>query len=291
MERAAEGGFVKGNCAPIRVTILLDNEVAADRGLVPEHGFSALIERVSDRILFDTGQGPGLVRNAGLLGKNLDNLSAVVLSHGHSDHTGGLAYVVDQNPGIEVVAHPKCLSRYVATPAGKAFSSSMRASPQQRSPESTKPHFRLTSEFEQIRDQAWFTGQVPRIFHGAWKGLRFLPVHRVLNRDIIEDDASLLLATASGYVLLLGCAHAGVRNILEWVREAKGIDEIHAVVGGTHLGFLDKSETTAVIDAFERFRVQCVATAHCTGAGPNRALKSHFGNRFSVAAAGTTWVF
>lgn len=282
---------MKGKCAPIRITILVDNEVAPDRGLVPEHGFSALIERVSDRILFDTGQGPALARNAEVLGKNLGNLNAVVLSHGHSDHTGGLAYVVEQNPGIEVVAHPKCLSRYLATPPGKAFYRSMDSTRGEQSPLSAKAHFRLTSEFEQIRDQVWFTGRVPRNFNGPWKGLGLFTVHKLLSRDIIEDDASLLWSTSSGYVLLLGCAHAGVRNILEWVRQVKGIDEIHAVIGGTHLGFLEESETIAVIEAFERFRVQCVATAHCTGARPNRGLKAHFGDRFSVAAAGTTWVF
>lgn len=282
---------MKGSLPTIRVTILVDNNVLPDRGLLPEHGFSALIERTPDRILFDTGQGPALVRNADFLGKELVNLSTVVLSHGHSDHTGGLPHVVDRNPGIEVVAHPKCLSRYLGSRRGKASSSTMGAPLEPRAPKTAKAHFRLTSDFEEIRYNIWFTGWVPRNSDRAREGWRLFQAFKVFGRDIIEDDASLLFATSSGYVLLLGCAHAGVRNILEYVRQKRGIEQIHAVIGGTHLGFLKEPETRAVIEAFERFGVQCVATAHCTGAGPNRALKSHFGNRFSLAAAGATFEF
>lgn len=282
---------MKGNPPAIRVTILVDNTVVSDRGLLPEHGFSALIERISDRILFDTGQGPALVRNAEILGKDLTNLSAVVLSHRHSDHTGGLAHVLDQNPGIEVVAHPKCLSRFLASHRGTASSSPQGTPLEPRIPETAQAHFRLTSDFEEIRDKVWFTGWIPRNSQLGRKGLRLIPLFKTIGRDIIEDDASLLFATSSGYVLLLGCAHAGVRNILEHVRKQRGIDQIHAVIGGTHLGFVGESETIAVIEAFERFGVQCVATAHCTGAGPNRVLKDHFRDRFAEATAGTTFFF
>jgi len=107
----------------------------------------------------------------------------------------------------------------------------------------------------------------------------------------MEDDVSLLLDTRSGWVVAFGCAHAGVRNILQHMKEQMEIDSIWGVLGGTHLGFAAESETFAVIEVLESFRVKFVATAHCTGTGPNRILKDHFGDRFHDAYAGAVFEF
>ena len=109
--------------------------------------------------------------------------------------------------------------------------------------------------------------------------------------DTVEDDASLIIETYSGPVLLLGCAHAGLRNILYHIREQLGIERINAVIGGTHLGPADEEEIVRAIAALEEFKVECIAPGHCTGVGPGKVLKAHFGSRFVGAAAGMIFDF
>jgi len=252
-----------------------------------EHGFAAMIERDGLRMLFDTGQGPALAHNAPILGVDLSGLNTVALSHGHYDHTGGLLHVTRLNPGIRVVAHPKALGGHMALNDDETIPHDIGLPHRPKSLEEHGARFHLTTRFEEILDRVWFTGWIPRKNESRQDKRLLTPDMDGWRPDIIEDDASLVLETNSGFALLLGCAHAGVRNILEHVKQEKGIDRIHAVVGGTHLGFSGASETVEVIRALESFGVQCVATAHCTGEAANLALRNHFGDRFRIARAGT----
>lgn len=273
-----------------RITILVDNNVLPGMGLIPEHGFSCLVERNDYRFLFDTGRLPALEHNARVLGVDLYGLHLVVLSHGHYDHTGGLLHVAHLNPGLRVIAHPAALSSHL-TLADRSHPREIGIPHTRESLEETHTVFDTTPEFTEILDGVWFTGEVPRrvVQRGDERlaqkyGDQFI-------QDIIPDDASLLIETAAGPILLLGCAHAGIRNIMEHVREKLGIEQIYAVIGGTHLGMLEKSATAAAIKALEEFHVQIVAPTHCTGPGPSEVLRHHFGERFRAACAGTVFEF
>jgi len=274
-----------------RITILVDNNVGPEPGLVAEHGFAALIERARDRILFDTGQGPALIRNAATLGIDLSTLTSVVLSHGHYDHTGGLLHCVYKNPGVTVVAHPKALNLHFKLQKGEGAPKSIGIPHQRELMEHCGARFHLTEDFEEISQGVWFTGYVPRDFSHNKDGRLVIPSADGFQPDMIEDDASLLLDTRSGFVLLLGCAHAGVRNILEYVCRKAGIDRLHAVVGGTHLGFSPQSETYAAIAVLEQFDVRLLAPAHCTGPGPSGLLQAYFQERFRRAQVGSVFEF
>lgn len=274
-----------------RITILVDNNVQPGTGLMPEHGFSALIERPTERALFDTGQGPALVRNSLVLKTDLEGLALVALSHGHYDHTGGLLFAARLNPGLRVITHPRALQPHLAKSRDDDSYRDVGIPHSREDLEAAGVVFDFVSEFQEILNGIWFTGQVPRIVDNPLdprlviaRGNRYVP-------DPTEDDASLLLQTARGPVLLLGCAHAGVRNILEHVKDKTGLEKIHAVIGGTHLGMLGEWEALAAIEAFEQFEVQIVATSHCTGEAPNRTLRNHFGKRFCRASAGTIFEF
>jgi 7,8-dihydropterin-6-yl-methyl-4-(beta-D-ribofuranosyl)aminobenzene 5'-phosphate synthase len=87
-----------------KITIVVDNR--ADPGLLYEHGFSPRIEVASQRLLFDTGQGPAFAGNIEKLGGDLRTADTVVLSHGHYDHTGGLPQIIKHAPAVEIYAHP-----------------------------------------------------------------------------------------------------------------------------------------------------------------------------------------
>jgi len=274
-----------------RITILVDNNVGPEPVLVAEHGFAAFIERAGDRILFDTGQGPALIRNAATLGIKLSGLTSVVLSHGHYDHTGGLVHCVYKNPGVTVVAHPKALSPHFRLRKGESAPKIIGIPHQPELMENSGARFHLTADFEEISQGVWFTGYVPREFDHDKDGRLVVPAESGFKPDMLEDDASVVLETPSGLVLLLGCAHAGMRNILEYVHRKAGIDRIHAVVGGTHLGFSPQSETYAAIAVLEQFDVRLVAPAHCTGPGPSGLLQAYFQERFRRACVGSVFEF
>lgn len=276
---------------PTRITILVDNNVQPNRGLMPEHGFSALVERPGLRFLFDTGQGKALPHNAQALGVDLSGLDAVILSHGHYDHTGGLNYVIGRNPGIRIIAHPKALSKHFSVRRGEKNPRYVGIPYQESALKEAGGQLDLTETFTEVLDNVWFTGFVPR-------DAEFVSDKGLVRRrdgkwhsDIIEDDASLVVGTPKGPVVLFGCAHAGVGNTLAHIQQNMGIETIYAVIGGTHLGFQPESALHAAIEDFERFKVQLVGTAHCTGEGPNRALKKHFNDRFHHAWAGTVFEF
>jgi len=96
---------------PEQITIIAENRCSLSRGLIAEHGFSVLIELEGYQLLFDAGQGLAIRQNQALLGYDLSKIDALVLSHGHFDHTGGIAYVLEKNPGIKIYLHPAALLR------------------------------------------------------------------------------------------------------------------------------------------------------------------------------------
>lgn len=109
----------------IRVTVLVDN-TANGNDLIAEHGFSCLIEADGHRILFDTGAKDALLKNSMSLSVNLSKLDALVLSHGHYDHTGGLAAIIERLGLLRVVAHPNILGRIAVGALGAIETSGLR---------------------------------------------------------------------------------------------------------------------------------------------------------------------
>jgi 7,8-dihydropterin-6-yl-methyl-4-(beta-D-ribofuranosyl)aminobenzene 5'-phosphate synthase len=274
-----------------RITILVDNEVLPGLDLLPEHGLSVLIERGGLRILFDTGQGPALPHNAAAMGVALDRMDLAVLSHGHYDHTGGLPWVAARNPGLRVVAHPKALLPHFAVKANDPipYYIGMPFSRETLDALGVRPIF--VEDFCEIAPGVWFSGRIPRdenyvndVRLAVIEDGRPIP-------DPMEDDASLLLDTPSGPVIVFGCAHAGVEHILRLLTVKRGVDRIHAALGGTHLGMLPEEETLRAVELFGKYDVRIVGTCHCTGAGPNRELGRRMGARFVPTAAGAVFRF
>ncbi|MBW1819774.1 MAG: MBL fold metallo-hydrolase [Deltaproteobacteria bacterium] len=269
------------------VTILCDNCISAS-GFLGEHGFSALIERGRKRYLLDTGPGLSLALNLKTLGKELTGLSRVFISHGHYDHTSGLKWVLEQTGGLEIVAHPDIFARHMADPGSGDAPLRFVGCPFTKSElEDLGAVFRFIDRPTEVEPGVWFIAGIPR-------NPEFVPRdgRLVLQRegksvtDPISDDATLLLETDADPVLLLGCAHAGVLNILEFVRTDMGIKRLKAVLGGTHLMFYGTENLSRVIEALERFSVDIVAVSHCTGFEASAKLAMHFGARFAQAGAG-----
>ena len=271
------------------IQILCDNNIEGV-DFLGEHGFAAHVIHPTGKLLFDTGQGHTLAHNQKTSGVCLTNIGAVVLSHGHYDHTGGLAWVLEQTGPIAVHAHPAMFSRHLARAAG---ATRFVGCPLKREElEAAGARFSFHTETNEIASGVWFiTGYDRRADQTPEDSKLLLDDADGPVPDPMADDASLLLQTASGPVLLLGCAHGGVLNILDHVRAHLGIQRLHAVLGGTHLMFFAPAQVGMVIEAFEALDVGLVGVSHCTGDKAAIQLAQHFGGRYRRAAAGSTFRF
>lgn len=274
------------------LTMLCDNSVSRGRVLA-EHGFSVLLEQGDRCLLFDTGAGQTLPHNFPALDKDPRQVQEVLLSHGHYDHTGGLAWMGAMTPGLSVCAHPGVFDCHMArdNAAGQACRE-VGCPFTQGALEAQGMRFRFLEHTKEIAPGIWFlTGYARDPEKVPLDPRLVLPGEGGVVPDPIRDDASLLVFCEGGPVLLLGCAHSGVLNILDHLKRDLGIHRLAAVLGGTHLMFFPPEAVLRVIAALEDFRVTCVAVSHCTGAMASLGLFAHFKDRFAFAAAGSVFHF
>ncbi|MBU8849096.1 MAG: MBL fold metallo-hydrolase [Desulfobacterales bacterium] len=272
-----------------KITIMCENRAGATIGVMGEHGFSALIEKNNEKILVDTGQGLGLKANAHALGIKLYDIRKIVLSHGHFDHTGGLADLMPQKERIDVYAHPDIFAPKYARHENEkkeVFIGTKFSREHLETNMSAKFHFR--KEFSEISEGVFFSGVIPRLtdFELQDKRLLVKEGHSFI-QDPLHDDASLLIETSSGPVILTGCAHSGIVNIMNHFSKKTGYKSFHAVIGGTHLGFLNSDkQLERTMDAFAQYDLKLIAVSHCTGNEAAAACYNRFKDKFAFANAG-----
>jgi 7,8-dihydropterin-6-yl-methyl-4-(beta-D-ribofuranosyl)aminobenzene 5'-phosphate synthase len=283
----------KGGMLKTDITILCDNYVGRP-GLIGEHGFSALLENGEKRYLFDAGSGVGLSFNLKLLEKSLKGVSRIFLSHGHYDHTGGLKIALQEIGPVNVVAHPHVFSRhYVQNPLMFASEPRYIGSPlSMEELTALGADFTWVDQTRQVEDGIRFVTGVPcKPDQSIQDPQLLLQEGGAFAPDPISDDASLLIETSTDPVLILGCAHAGVLNILDHLQETLKIRKLRAILGGTHLMFFSPERIAAVIRRFDDFGVAQIGVSHCTGMKAIVALGAHFKDRFTAAATGSVFSF
>lgn len=276
----------------MKLTILCENSVARPGNLIGEHGFACLLETPAGNYLIDTGTGHGLLHNAAELGKDLSTLQGVILSHGHRDHTGGLTKLLTHlDRQIAIHAHPELFierfwkSAFELRPIGIPFT--------RQQLEELEGSFRLERGLVRINESLTISSEIPHRTSFE-KGDPHLVVKTATGsyvQDPLRDDLSVALSTSKGLVIVLGCAHAGVINIIEHFLEQTGADRIHALIGGTHLGPASEEQYQATVGALKRYRIDKIATSHCTGLNRSAQLAHEFSGRFSFAATGMTLEF
>ena len=272
-----------------KITILCENLVGGLVGL-GEHGFSVFMETDQGNYLFDTGGGRTILANALSLGKNLRSIKKIFLSHGHYDHTGGLPEVLKLKEKVDVHAHPhvfldrlaiakekdKEIRRFVGMPYKRKFLELLGA------------NFILNTDFTEVAEGIYLTGEVPRQTSFEKQDPRlFSEIEGKIVPDVFADDQSLILDTEKGLVIILGCAHSGMINILHHVINKIKKDNIFTIIGGTHLGFLTPEQLAESIESLKKMKVKLIGVSHCTGIRAVTKLIQEFGDRFFYGGVGT----
>ena len=280
---AAAAGDVKTSheAHRLKITVLVTN-VAGDPQLGDgEWGYSALVEVDVHKILYDTGASSDMVlNNAEALHIDLSDVEDVVLSHNHWDHVGGLMTLRREF----AKTNPRAMGRVHVGAA--IFEPRLNAAGEdQNGLRLIKAQYLATGGVFIIHDKAtelypgvWLTGPVPRpnVEKNWFPGLSLVTAQGRVE-DNVPEDSALVFDTNEGIVILTGCGHAGIVNIVEYARTIAGTGPLLAVIGGLHL--FNASDQTLVWTGakLKSYRIENLLAGHCTGIEATYRLRESTG--------------
>lgn len=198
----------------MKITVLVENNSRIDNYLLSEAGLSLYLEINNRKILFDTGYSGVFLDNAEKLGIKLDDITDIVISHGHDDHTRGLGVNHGVNLGnksTRFTAHPNIFD--------KRFDYSCPISKEEIE---IRYETNLTKKPYKLDENLWFLGEIEN------------------NNTIDIDDSALVYTAQEGLFIITGCSHSGIINIINYAKKVTGVNKLYGVFGGMHL--IDKTQ-------------------------------------------------
>lgn len=282
-----------------RAMPLKDGEIRAS--ILAEHGFSALVKTttsgVTHTLLFDFGFSEnGAAQNAATLGVDMTEVEAVALSHGHSDHTGGMEKLTALigKSDIPFVVHPSAFKspRYIKL--GEEFKLNFPKLTRDMVKQAGLSVIETEKPYPMLDNTIIFLGEIPHAtdFEKGWP----LPHCQKDGKEVldaIEDDTSIVMNLKDkGLVIVSGCAHAGIVNTVRHAMAVTGIDKVHAVMGGFHLsGPFFESIIDRTTEELKKIHPAFIIPTHCTGRKAIMAMEKQMPDQFILNMAGTKLTF
>lgn len=232
----------------MEIKILFDNKALSEE-FSSGFGFSCLVD---GRILFDTGEeGKRLLHNIETMKVKVSKIEAAVISHDHWDHTGGLWDLLKTRKGLYVYACPRFSSKFkqqVKDLGGQLVE---------------------TGGFTEVARDIFATGEIAGEYKGGYMA-----------------EQALAVKTNKGMSVITGCAHPGIVNMVQGVKERFPREKIYSVFGGFHLSYADQGTVESIVGKFKEMDVQKAGPTHCTGPDAEEIFKKGYGQDFLSLAAG-----
>ncbi|MFA6821858.1 MAG: MBL fold metallo-hydrolase [Sphaerochaetaceae bacterium] len=269
----------------LQITTLIDNTSKRGSDLLAEHGFSCLIERNGEKILFDTGASRAFIENAHRLGRDLSRLDHLVLSHRHWDHGGGVI------PLLEEYTYPS-----LRLWSGQGYEDEKFS----LEGESLRPNgVTFNREIINRHKVMWHTvcSNTVMISRGVWLITAFErrnpieennPRFRLKDGSIdpFDDEVALIVNSSQGLVLIVGCSHPGILNIIDATLERFG-RPIYALLGGIHLSDTNQERRNTVLECLLTYPIEKIGVCHCTGGEAIEMIKKRAEGSFDNCSGAT----
>lgn len=272
------------------ISVLAEDTIGFDTPFIGRFGLSVLLELKTEtlekHILYDTNSAAApILHNLKIMGKSLDKVTEIFLSHCHYDHTDGLFGILEAiNQQLPVVAHPEIFRPcFEINPDGIRHIGIVGQSRQDL--EQKGAIFTLTTEPLNLMAGVTTSGEIERVTPFEVLEDLYTIVDGKVVQDYEKDDAAVILNLKDGLVIVTGCAHAGIVNTMMHAKKITGVDKIHAVIGGLHL--IDASEEKIEKSIEALHEVDWIFAGHCTGFDGLRKLANEHGNRFARIHTGS----
>lgn len=291
--------MMDNNAIVQRAMAIKDGQIK--NSILAEHGFSALVRTTSGEktrtLLFDFGYSEGgAAFNARALGVDMGQVEALALSHGHSDHIGGFAALVEMigKKGLPLFVHPEIFKapRYVKYGEGLKFDfpTITRAGLEQAGVkviEAKEPETLLDGD-------VGFLGEIERVtdFEKGFP-IAFFQEDAAEKWDPIEDDTAVVMnLKGKGLVVLSGCAHSGVVNTVRYAKAVTGVEKVHAIMGGFHLsGPFFEPIVGRTTEELQKLAPDYIIPTHCTGRKAIMYMENAMPGQFILNMSGTKLTF
>lgn len=265
----------------LKITTLIENNSDENNILLSEHGLSLCIETDEIKILFDTGQSGDFIKNAEKLKIDLNNLDYVILSHGHYDHSGGFKKLVEntKNSFKLIVGNGFFNKKYklLESDEYKFNGNSFDEKFINMNNISTKY---INQDLFNITEDVFLLSNFERNTDFEVLNKKFyIKQNDEYMFDDFSDEIALAIKTEKGLVVILGCSHVGIINILKTIMKRTGMI-IYGIVGGSHLIEADELRLSNTIKYFKENNISILRLSHCTGYMAVAHLESEFGIKF-----------
>lgn len=264
---------------------LLENNLSQNRALIAEHGLSFMVETENVKILFDCSAGSAARKNAKKMNVSLKDADYVVLSHSHYDHAGGYPDMADHGVLAPLITGPKFFEEKYAREGEKYVYLGCGFGPSFLTKKGVT--HRVCEGCETLSEGCYVVGGFKRVHDFEKAPARFVrQTEDGMIADDFPDEVCLVLEREKGLVMIVGCSHPGILNMIESVRERFG-KPVYAVFGGSHLVEADEGRLAETMRLLKDMGIARAGFNHCTGdAAQNRLSQCGDGVAYSHLKAG-----